>query len=270
MGELDGKVAIVTGAGRLRGIGRATALALAGLGCDVVVTGSGRDPATFPEDERRVGWRDVHSVAEEVTAMGRRALPLVVDVTSAAQVQQMVDRTLERLQRVDILVNNAAFARGPDRVPMLELDEDVFRRVLDVKVVGTFLCTRAVAKVLVSQGQGGRIVNLSSTAGKRGYLNTSAYCAANAAVQLFTQAVAKELAPYQITVNTVCPGTTETARNDTLGRGERWQQAIAAIPLGRVGTDTEMGNIIALLCTNACSYITGQSINANGGAVTEL
>ena len=136
MGELDGKVAIVTGAGRLRGIGRGAAVAFAKLGADVVVTGTGRDPSRFPPDEKAVGWRDIESSAEQVRALGRRALPLVADVSNREDVQTMVDRTLEEFGRIDILVNNAAYARGPDRVPIVELDDDIFQKVVDIKVGG--------------------------------------------------------------------------------------------------------------------------------------
>lgn len=268
MGVLGGKVAIVTGAGRLRGIGRAAAVALAQEGCDVVITGTGRDPSTFPEDERRIGWRDIESVAEQVRAAGRRALPLVVDVTNAQQVQDMVAKTLQAFGRIDILVNNAAFARGPDRVPTWEIDEKVFRRVLEVKVVGTFLCTKYVAPVMQRQ-RWGRIVNISSSAGKRGQANTSAYAAANSAIHLFTQSVARELAPYGITVNAVCPGVTDTSRMDDLGRGERWEAVLKTIPLGRAATDEEVGRFVAFLCSPICDYITGQAINFNGGSVME-
>ena len=113
MPELDGKVAIVTGAGRLRGIGRGAAVAFARLGADVVVTGTGRNPDRYPPDEKAVGWRDIESTAEQVRAEGVRALPLVVDVADAASVRQMVERTIDEFGRIDILVNNAAYARGP-------------------------------------------------------------------------------------------------------------------------------------------------------------
>ena len=179
MGELDGKVAIVTGAGRLRGIGRAAAVALARLGADVVLTGTGRSPDSFPEDEKSIGWRDIHSVADQVREIGTRALPMVVDVTDRQAVQTMVDKTLEELGRVDILINNAAFARGVDRVPISDLDEDIFQKVMDIKVTGTFLCTKASIKPMIDQGDGGKIVNISSTAGKRGSANTLAYNGAN-------------------------------------------------------------------------------------------
>ena len=108
MDKLNGQVALVTGAGRMRGIGRAAALALAREGASVVVAGTGRDTSTFPQDEQAAGWRDVDSVAQEIAGMGRESLALVADVTSGGQVQAMVDRTVERFGRVDILVNNAS------------------------------------------------------------------------------------------------------------------------------------------------------------------
>ena len=148
MPEMDGKVAIVTGAGRLRGIGRAAAISLARLGADVVVTGTGRDPNSFPPDEKAVGWKDIQSTAEQVRSQGRRSLPLIVDVTDRENVQNMIDRTMEELGRVDILINNAAFARGPDRVPILDLDPDIFQKVVDIKITGTYLCTKAFVKAL--------------------------------------------------------------------------------------------------------------------------
>ncbi len=269
MGELEGKVAFVTGAGRLRGIGRAGAVALARLGADVVVTGTGRDPATFPPDEKAVGWKDIESTAEQVRAHGRRALPLVANVTNRQQVQDAVERTIQEFGRVDILVNNAAFARGPDRVPIVDLDPDIFQKVLDTKVVGTYLCTRAFVRAVVDAGRGGKIVNISSTAGKQGSANTLAYNAANFAAVGMTQSMARELGRHGISVNCVCPGAVDTSRMDDLGRGELWQRIGTSAPIGRTGTDEEVGEFIAYLCTEAASWIHGQSININGGAVME-
>ena len=174
MGSLDGKVAIVTGAGRLRGIGRATALALTELGADLVVTGTGRDPARFPPDEQAIGWRDIESTAAQVRERRRRCLPVVADVASSADVKRTVSTTLQEFGRVDILINNAAFARGPDRVPLVELSEDLWRKVLEIKLTGSFLMCQAVLPTLIKQGQGGIIINVSSIAGKRGFLNTAA------------------------------------------------------------------------------------------------
>ena len=136
--ELSGKVAIVTGAGRMRGIGRATAVILARMGSHVVVTGTGRNPDTFPHDEKDVGWRDIDSTVEEIQANGVRGLPLVVDVSSEMDVRRMIDSTIEEFGRLDIIVNNAAAPYGPDRVPVLDLTADVFKDVIDIKLMGTF------------------------------------------------------------------------------------------------------------------------------------
>ncbi|HCE76661.1 MAG TPA: short-chain dehydrogenase [Dehalococcoidia bacterium] len=269
MGELDGKVAIITGAGRLRGIGRAAAEALAKLGADVVVTGTGRSPDTFPDDEKAIGWNDIHTVAERVREIGRRALPLVVDVTNREDVKRMVDETLKEFGRIDILINNAAYARAEDRTPILDLNEDTFQRVMDIKVTGTFLCTKAAIKPMIDQGEGGKIVNISSTAGKRGSANTLAYNGANFAIVGMTQSMAKELGSHNINVNAVCPGAVDTHRMDILGRGNTWSNMADSTPIGRNGTDEEVGDFCAYLCTEAASWIHGQSINQNGGTVME-
>src|SRR2546425_419537 len=161
---LAGKVAIVTGAGRHRGIGRHIALALARQGADLVVTGSGRKPEAMPADEREIGWKDAESVAEEVRTLGRRAIPFVLDVTKADQIKRLVDVTTYQMGRIDILVNNAAAGRGNDRVPLVDLEESEWRRVLEGKLNWTFLVAKAVGRALVDQGEGGRIGDISSIA----------------------------------------------------------------------------------------------------------
>jgi 3-oxoacyl-[acyl-carrier protein] reductase/meso-butanediol dehydrogenase/(S,S)-butanediol dehydrogenase/diacetyl reductase len=272
MTELEGKVAIVTGAGRMRSIGRSTALAMARKGANMVITGTGRDPSTFIPDEKAAGWRDIQSVKEEVEALGRRCLAMVVDVTREQQVQAMVDRTLAEFGRIDFLVNNAAYAVAGDRVPVVELSEDLWHKVLEVKLTGVFLCSRAVARVLISQKQGGSIVNLSSAAGKIGTANAAAYSAANGGVQLFTMSLARELGPHGITVNAVCPGSFDTSRNDAKGSDTAVKvprPSVESIPLRRRGHPDEIGEFIAWLCTPTASYITGQSLNFNGGRVME-
>ena len=269
MGELEGKVAIVTGAGRRRSIGNSTAHVLAELGADLVLTGTGRDPSTFPPDEREIGWRDIESTADEVRALGRRALTLVGDVTDEADVDTMVQRALEQFGRIDILVNNAAYRYGPDRVPLIELDPDIFQKVIDVKVRGTYMCSKAVAKVLIEQGQGGKIVTVASAAGKRASAATLAYNAANFAQVGMTQSMALDLGPHGINVNAVCPGLVDTSRLDPLGRGEVWQERASQAPIGRAGTPQEVAGLIAYLCTEAASWIHGQSINIGGGTVMD-
>ncbi len=269
MGELDGKVAIITGAGRLRGIGRACAVSLAKLGCDIVPTGTGRAPDTFPPDEQAAGWRDIESTAEQVREQGRRALPVVGDVTKAEDVDRMVAETIAEFGRVDILINNAAFRRGEDRVTPDLLSEEIFRRVLDIKLVGAFLLSKAVAKHLIEQGEGGRIVNISSVGGKRGSAVTAAYASANFGLQGFTQVLAQWLGPHQISCNAICPGVTDTSRMDDLGypRDERWNRLQAAVPLRRAASDDEVADVISFLCTPKGAYINGQSINVCGGMV---
>ncbi len=269
MAELDGKVAMVTGAGRLRGIGRASALALARLGADVVLTGTGRDPASFPDDEKAVNWKDVESSAEQVRALGRRALPLVFDVTDREQVDKAVADVLAEFGRIDILINNAAIARGEDRVAIADLDTELFQRVVDVKVRGTFLCTQAVVRQLYVQDEGGKIVNISSVAGKRGSANTLAYNAANFAIVGMTQSMARELGPSGINVNCVCPGAVATSRMDAVSPDNRPVRSRPSDPVGRWGSDDEVGEFVAYLCTEAASWIHGQSINQDGGAIME-
>ena len=136
---LAGKVAVVTGAGRHSGIGRYIALALARDGADVVITGSGRSSDTFPESEKAIGWRDIDSVADEIREMGRRALPVITDMRKSDDTQRVADETLREFGRIDILVNNAAASRGNDRVPVIQLEESEWRRVLDLNLTGTFL-----------------------------------------------------------------------------------------------------------------------------------
>ena len=266
MGALDGKVALVTGAGRRRGIGRATAMALADLGADVVVTGTGRNPATYPEDEKQAGWRDVESTAEDIRSRGRRALTWVGDVSQAEAVDRLAERILETFGRLDVLVNNAAYPRGNDRVPLPELDEAIWRRVLDIKLTGAFLLCKRFVPVLIKQ-KWGRIINVSSIAGKRGGANTAAYNAANFGLQGLTQSLAMEVARHGITVNAVCPGTIDTARMDVMGRGEGWQKHVERIPMGHAASDADVAGLIAFLCSPAAAFMTGQSINIDGGVV---
>jgi 3-oxoacyl-[acyl-carrier protein] reductase len=269
MSELEGKVAFITGAGRLRGIGRAAALALARLGADVVITGTGRNPDTFPADERAIDWKDVESTAEQVRALGRQALPLVFDVTDPVAVERAVQRTVDTFGHVDILINNAAVARGEDRTAIEDLSAEVFQRVLDVKVRGTFLCAQAIVKRLRAQATGGRIVNISSVAGKRGSAQTLAYNAANFAVVGMTQSMAQELGPIGVNVNCVCPGLVATSRMDEVKPEDAVTTRDGASPVDRWGTDEEVGEFVAFLCTRAASWIHGQSINQDGGRVME-
>ena len=267
MPPLDGKIAIVTGAGRYNGIGRHTALALARQGADVTVTGSGRPPEAYPEDEKAMGWRDIDSVADEIRALSRKALPLVIDITQADQVQRLVEETRIKLGRIDLLVNNAAAARGNDRVPVVQLEEAEWRKVIEVNLTGTFLVTKAVAGVLIEQGEGGRIVNISSIAGREGIPTFAAYGTTKAGIILFTRVLARELAPHGINVNCVCPGLVGTYRMQDVTQGPIRDAVMRTIPLGREGQPEEIGELVAFLCGPDASYVHGQAINIDGGRV---
>src|SRR5262249_30894924 len=146
--ELAGKVAIITGAGRMRSIGRPIAKTLGQAGAAVVITGTGRRPADYPEDEKAAGWRDIESVADEVRQAGARCLPLVSDIRDENAVEQTVQRTVAEFGRLDIVINNASAARGPDRVPITEMPYEVWRKVITTNLDGTFLMSRAAARQL--------------------------------------------------------------------------------------------------------------------------
>jgi len=265
---LEGKVAVVTGAGRMRSIGRPIAVELARAGCDVVLTGTGRSPDRYPADEQAAGWRDIESVADEVRALGRRAVAVVSDVADPDAVDRLVAHTLDELGRVDIVVNNAGAARGDDRVPVVDLPVEQWNTVLRVNLDGTFLMSRAFGRALVTQGEGGSIVNISSVAGKLMAARTAAYAASKAGIHALTCAMAEELGPTGIRVNAICPGIVDTYRLDDIGRGDRWDATIARqIPLGRAGSGEDIAWMTVYLCSDQGSWISGQLYTVDGGMV---
>ena len=262
----EGKVAVVTGAGRMRSIGRAIAAELATAGCDVAVVGTGRDPASFPEDERTAGWRDVESVADEVRARGRRGLALTADISQEEDVTSLCDAVKREVGRVDIVVNNASVAIGRDRVPVVDLDRAVWQRLMDVNVTGSMLMSKHFGACLVAQGWGGSIVNISSVAGKVLPENMAAYAASKAAVQALTGSMAQEVGAHGVRVNAILPGLIDTARLDGVGRGEAWSAMIAEkIPLGRAGSPRDVAAMVVFLCSDEGAWITGQHLVIDGG-----
>jgi 3-oxoacyl-[acyl-carrier protein] reductase len=265
---LEGKVAVVTGAGRMRSIGRPIAVELARAGCDVVLTGTGRPPDQYPDDEKAAGWRDIDDVADEIRALGRRALPVVSDVSDATAVDALAQRVVDELGRVDIVINNAGAARGADRVPVIDLDPELWHRVIDVNLHGTFYMSRAFGRRLVDQGDGGSIINISSVAGKMLAARTAAYSASKAAIHALTCAMAQELGPDGIRVNAVCPGIIDTFRMDDVGRGEAWDSMIERmVPLRRAGSGDDIAWMVAFLCSDQGSWITGQLYTVDGGTL---
>lgn len=265
--ELEGKVAIVTGAGRMRSIGRPIAVKLAEAGANVVLTGTGRAPEYYPDDEKQAGWRDIESVAEECRAFGVKALARVSDICDESANEALLEETIKELGRVDILVNNAGAARGKDRQPVVDLPYEEWRKVLITNLDGTFLLSKAFAAQLINQGEGGSIVNISSIASKLALANNSAYAASKAGINALSRSMALELGQHQIRVNAVCPGAIETYRMDDVRNDDVWKQFIKSIPLGRAGDGSECAEITLFLVSGRGDWITGQAINVDGGYV---
>jgi 3-oxoacyl-[acyl-carrier protein] reductase len=253
------KVAVVTGAGRLRSIGRSIALTLARAGCDLVITGSGRDPATFPQDERDIGWRDVESVAEEIRALGRRAAAVTCDISDPSDVDRLVTTVREKFGRIDILVNNAAAAKGDDRQPVVEVDPALWRNVIEVNLIGTFQMSQAFGRFMLEAGNGGCIVNISSIAGKVMTEGGSAYCASKAGLDALG-----------IRVNAIAPGLVDTSRLDDSREGTAFDDWVKGfVPLGRAGTGDDIASAVAFLCSDQGAWIAGQTYLVDGGSIRQ-
>lgn len=279
MYDLHGKIALVTGAGGRHGIGRAIATRLAAEGADVVVTDVPQSLEAIRAADRQAGWQGLESVAAEIETMGRQSLALFSDVSDSAQVDDMVAQTLARFGRIDILVNNAGSRPGKDRVPVVELEEAAFDEVLRVNVRGTYLAARAAVRHMTARGGGGKIINISSGAGKRGIARYAAYCASKFAVIGFTQALAQEMAPHRINVNAICPGLVDTERVDYIAaalapQGESSEEYRAGmladralrVPMGRVAQADDIARTAAYLASAESDYLTGLSISVSGGA----
>jgi 3-oxoacyl-[acyl-carrier protein] reductase/meso-butanediol dehydrogenase/(S,S)-butanediol dehydrogenase/diacetyl reductase len=276
MGNLDGKVALVTGAARYRGLGRAIALRLAADGADVIVTGRPAAQSSVTESERAMGWRGVHSLAAEIEALGRRALGLEFDVTDPAAVEAAVAAALAKMQHIDILVNNAGVPSGAGAAPLLDMDDAMWNDTVAVNLTGVYLVTKWVGRAMRDRDQGGSIINISSTAGRRGLPDYGAYCATKFGVVGMTQQLATELARHNIRVNCVAPGSHPTDMMDgTIGRtanrvGANTDQITAAIRsaalLRRQGRPEELAASVAFLASEESAFITGQTLNVDGGA----
>lgn len=238
-------VAIVTGASR--GIGRATALALASSGVKVVVNYAQSQPAA-------------EAVVQAIEAEGGTAIALKADVSQVKEVEQLIEQTLEQWGRIDILVNNAGITR--DNL-LLRMKLEDWQAVMDLNLTGVFLCTKAVAKIMIKQRQG-RIINITSVAGLMGNPGQANYSAAKAGVIGFTKSIAKELASRGITANAVAPGFIATDMTEDLKADE----ILKFIPLARYGQPEEVAGMIRFLAVDpAAAYITGQVFNVDGGMV---
>lgn len=271
---LEGKVALVTGAARRRGIGRATALRLARDGADIACLDIARPYTDFPQ--YGVATADeLDEVVAQVRELGRRAVAIRADVSSWDQVYAAVAQAHDALGRIDICCNVAGGAGpGMGAGPLLQIAETEWDRVVDVNLKGTWMVARACAERMLAAARGGRIINVSSQAGKRGFPMLGAYCAAKAGVILLTQVLAQELGASGITVNAVCPGTVDT---NLLNENHQFEQMIGVlegdftrwmrreIPLARLQTPEDVAAAIAFLASDDAAYITGEALNVSGG-----
>jgi meso-butanediol dehydrogenase/(S,S)-butanediol dehydrogenase/diacetyl reductase len=253
--KLENKVALVTGGNR--GIGRGIALCLSNEGANVAVIA--RDIEKSQE------------VAEEIKKLGRKAIAIKTDVTKWDQVQAMVKQTIDEFGKIDISVHNAGVINS---ALVEELEEEMYDHVMDVNVKGTFLCCKAVIPYMKRQG-GGKIINVSSAAGKSGFPNLAHYSASKFAVIGFTHALAQEIAKDNITANTICPGLVRTYMWDYLADAwkqpnesveDSWKRHVETfIPLGRAQTAEDMGDLAVYFAT--ADNVTGQAFNVDGGLV---
>jgi meso-butanediol dehydrogenase / (S,S)-butanediol dehydrogenase / diacetyl reductase len=257
--ELHGKVAIVTGAGR--GIGRAIAIRLATEGAAVLVSDLDRGSAD--------------QVTEEIVAGGGQARATLTDVTVAREAQVMVDEAVATFGRLDILVNNAGIGAV---APLLDTDEETWDALMAVNAKGVLFCSQAAARRMIEQGEGGRIINNASGAGKIAPgrdVPLGAYAASKHAVVALTKQLGLELSSHDILVNCVCAGIVdtpmwdlidrETARLQGLPAGTVKARAVAGIPLRRIEQPEDVANMVAFLASDDAGYITAQALNVCGG-----
>jgi 3-oxoacyl-[acyl-carrier protein] reductase len=242
--NLQGRVALVTGAAQ--GIGRAIALALAEVGADI----AGGD----------VNLEGMEATAKEIEALGRKALALKLDVSDPASVREAVGKVYEAWQKIDILVNNAGITK--DGLAMRLKRED-WDRVLSINLDGTFHCIQAVLPAMVKQ-RSGRIISIASVVAQAGNVGQANYIASKAGIIGLTKAVAAEVGSRGITVNAVAPGFIATAMTENLPAPVK-ERMLSLIPLGRMGSDVDIARGVRFLASDEASYITGHVLNINGG-----
>ena len=282
MSELAGKVALVTGAAAKKSMGRAIAVQLAKDGADVVVADKFAVPKSIWADE--ADWQGLESVVEEIRAVGRKGIAMTCDVSQAADVEAMVAWALEECGKIDILVHCVG-VRGPVPVPVVDLDEATWRMLIDINLTGAFLVSKAVAKHMIADPAGQKIVLVSSMAGVGPYPGGAGYAASKHGLLGLMKTLARELAPYKINVNAINPGGFDTNfRDDSVAkqaeqRGMTVEESLKAgttgpsgqagpppIPLGRLGTPQDIADLVSFLVSDRAKYITGEDVNLSGGA----
>ena len=248
---LNERVAVITGS--TKGNGRAIANIFSEQGANVVVTGRDQGEAQNVVDEFSKEY-------------GTDALGLKVDVTSVAEVEEMVDKILHKYGRIDVLVNNAGYPIKDDLwdVSFDQISDEVLERVLDVDTVGTYRCCREVLPLMVERRRG-VIINISSTPAISGYIKGAPYTVAKAANLGITKHLAAEFGKYGIRCNAIAPGTIATQRNWERLTTEQRVDIVSSIPLGRAGKPEEIAGVALMLASDYCSFVSGQTIVVDGG-----
>ena len=248
-GDLTGQVAIITGA--RRGMGRTHALTLAKAGAKVVVSD--------------ISLENCQKVVEEIKKNGGEAMAVKCDVSKKNEVDEMVKKTIDKFSKIDVLVNNAGICQF---VPFLEMTEEDWDKTLDINLKGYFLCGQAAAKEMAKQKSGG-IINIASVAMGQpgvGFPNIAHYCASKGGIVGMTEALAVELAPYNIRVNAISPGMIETPMIEPVKSDQKTTEAmLAKVPMHRIGKPEEVSSLVLFLASDESSYMTGSTVVVDGG-----
>jgi len=248
MGRLNDKSVLITGGSR--GIGRAIAVAFANEGARIALNYISNETSAL-------------ETLDELNQISESHVALQADVRSLDECETLVDETVSKLGRLDVLVNNAGILT---RASFLELDPEEFKRIIETNLIGAFNIAHAAARIMSSQG-GGIILNTSSIAARRAYRNLAHYCSSKAALSMLTKSMALELAPHRIRVNELCPGLVETDLNRSdLSDPEFRRSRVDNIPLGRVGRPRDLVEAAIYLCSDQSDWVTGASIVIDGGA----
>jgi NAD(P)-dependent dehydrogenase (short-subunit alcohol dehydrogenase family) len=248
--DLIGKVAIVTGGGR--GIGKAIAMGLAEHGSDVTVCSRTKN--------------QLEEVSKEIEGLGRKALPIVIDLTKMSDIDRVVNETVKKFKRIDILVNNAGYVHES---PAEEVKEEQWDRSMNINIKAPFFLSQRVGKIMIKKGTGGSIINITSEVVQKVELNVGPYCPAKAALNGITKVLAKEWGRYNIRVNSLAPCFVDTELNKPFMNQKDWYEAkLKLVPLGRHSVPNDLVGAAVFLASNASSYITGTTIIVDGGITT--
>ena len=245
--DLSGKVAIVTGGGR--GIGKAIALGLAEHGAEVVLSSRTQT--------------QIEQAAQEIRNLGRKALPIVVDLTKMSDLDRLIDGTINAFQHIDVLVNNAGQSH---EMPAELVEEKEWDSTMNVNVKAPFFLSQKVGKVMIRQGKGGSIINITSEVVQKVELNVGPYCPSKAALHSVTKILAKEWGRYNIRVNSLAPCFVETELNSPFFAQKEWYESkLKLVPIGRHSVPDDLVGAAVFLASDASSYITGTTILVDGG-----